>query len=368
MGVCYNQLTKRKKDIQIGDFENSIDTKNKNDGINECILESLPLVEKTECHLSKVLKSICKIKIKTKSGIIIGTGFLLSICIDQELFYCLISNEYVIKSEIIQINNTIIYISYDNEFKYANIKLGNKKRYIKSFIDNELDITVVEILDEDNISKDYFLFPESENIINNGLINNMIYIPQYAQGKELTNSRGKIKDINQYEFTHLANTEKGSSGSPIFLENSINVIGIHKEDNKDKTENYGVFIYPAINIIENDIREKRNNGKYIDGKFIYEDDKYYIGEYKNNIPNGKGIKYYSNGNILYEGYFINGKFEGNGKYYYDDGDYYIGEYKNGLRNGKGTEYYSNGNMQYESDIINDKFEGYILYRRMEKWI
>ena len=57
----------------------------------------------------------------------------------------------------------------------------------------------------------------------------MIYIPQYAGGKELVNSRGIMKEINKYKFTHLANTGKGSSGSPIFLENSIDVIGIHKK-------------------------------------------------------------------------------------------------------------------------------------------
>ena len=132
------------------------------------------------------------------------------------------------------------------------------------------------------------------------------------------NAKGIIKAVNKYEFTHLANTEQDSSGSPIFLENRIHVIGIHKQGNINKTENYGDFIYPAINIIKNDIREKRNNGKYIDGKYIYEDDKYYIGEFKDNIPNGKGIKYYKNGNIQYEGDFINGKFEGNGKYYYEN--------------------------------------------------
>ena len=68
-------------------------------------------------------------------------------------------------------------------------------------------------------------------------------------------------------------------------------------------------------------------------------------EIKNNIPNGKGIKYYSNGKILYEGDFVNGLFEGNGKYIWEDGEYYIGEYKNGLRNGKGIEYYANGKIK-----------------------
>ena len=44
----------------------------------------------------------------------------------------------------------------------------------------------------------------------------MIYIPQYADGKELHNESGIIKDIDEYEFTHLANTKKGSSGSYYF--------------------------------------------------------------------------------------------------------------------------------------------------------
>ena len=65
--------------------------------------------------------------------------------------------------------------------------------------------------------------------------------------------------------------------------------------------------------------------------------------------------YYSNGNIKYEGDWINDKKEGNGKYIWEDGNYYIGQFKNGLRNGKGTEYYSNGNIKYEGDWINGKF-------------
>ena len=244
----------------------------------------------------------------------------------------------------------------DNEYKSIKIILNKDKRYIRCFTQNDLDITVVEILEEDNISKDYFLYNELETM-NNRILNNKIYIPQYPKGEGLKNAEGKIIEINEYTFTHLATTMPGSSGSPIFLENSINVIGIHRGSDENKTENYGCFIYPVIEIIKNDINKKRNNGKYINGKYIWEDGKYYIGEYKNNIPNGKGIKYYKNGNILYEGEFINGKFEGNGKYIYDDGKYYIGQYKNGLREGKGIIYYKNRKLLFEGKFINDKREG-----------
>ena len=138
------------KEIKINESIKKTEIKNKKDRIKECIIETSSPFEKLDLH-SDVSKSICKIRIETKSENIIGTGFLLKFYIDQEMFYCLISNEHVIKNEIIKNNNIIIYIFYDNELKCANIKLGNKKRYIKSFIDNELDISVVEILDEDNI-------------------------------------------------------------------------------------------------------------------------------------------------------------------------------------------------------------------------
>ena len=51
-------------------------------------LAPLPL-EKTDRNIAK---SICKIKIETALGTKYGTGFLLKFYIDQETFYCLISN------------------------------------------------------------------------------------------------------------------------------------------------------------------------------------------------------------------------------------------------------------------------------------
>ena len=182
---------------------------------------------------------------------------------------------------------------FNNKLITSNLK--NKKRYIKSFIDNGLDISVIEIINEDNISKDYFLWNECE-ADNNRLINSEIYIPNILKG-ELINIKSIINKINKYEFIYLTNMENDLSGLPIFLKNSINILGINKRNNK--TENYCDFIYPVIDIIRDDIYIKRNNGKYINGKYIYEDDKYYIGKFKNNIPNGKGIKYYKNGNIIF---------------------------------------------------------------------
>ena len=98
----------------------------------------------------------------------------------------------------------------------------------------------MEIFDEDNISKKYFLEPELDISIINNLINKEIYIPQYIEDNILKNSEGIIKDIFKYEFSHLANTIKGYSGSKILLKNNNKVIGIHKAS-CGNIENFGDF-------------------------------------------------------------------------------------------------------------------------------
>ena len=44
---------------------------------------------------------------------------------------------------------------------------------------------------------------------------------------------------------------------------------------------------------------------------IYKDCSYYIGQFKNSLFNGKGIKYDKGGNIKYEGDFIDNEYNYN---------------------------------------------------------
>ena len=338
---------KRNSSLQLSRINNELKRSNLSK------VQSLKLYEKLDKDISTILsESICKIIIGSQMKKIIGTGFLVNFELDQEFFYCLITNSTIITNEIIN-NKNQIYLSYFNGNKPTNIHLDQNKRYIKTFNDINLDVTVVEILDGDNISKDNFLFPEPEIAINNNLINSSIYIPHHLNENELKNVGGIIKEIDKNKFRYISNAIKSSPGSPIFLENCVNVLGIHES----QKENSANFIYPVINILKNDIRNKRNIGNYMNGKYVWEDGKYYMGQFQNNLPNGKGIKYYPNGNILYEGDFINGKFEGNGKYNYDNGNYFIGKYKNGLRIGKGIIYYNNGSVMFEGEYVNGEKEG-----------
>ena len=217
-------------------------------------------------------------------------------------------------------------------------KIRWKRRFIK--YDEELDVTIVEIKEEDKIKEKYFLLPNIDNI---NYINKDIYIVQFPGGK-ISYSEGKIKDIKYFEITHSASTKKGSSGSPIILKNTTEVIGIHKQGNKRREENYGTSIDSIINFLN-------------EGKLIHKSSDYYIGNMLNGLKQGKGKLYYKNGNIKYDGDFVKDKFEGNGKYYYENGEYYNGQWFNGFKQGKGKIYYKNGNIKYEGDFVNDKYEG-----------
>ena len=81
----------------------------------------------------------------------------------------------------------------------------------------------------------------------------------------------------------------------------------------------------------------------------------------NGKRHGKGKVYYKNGDIKYDGDFVNDKCEGNGKYIYEGGKYYIGQLLNGKRHGKGKVYYKNGDIKYDGDFVNDKYQNCIIY-------
>ena len=88
---------------------------------------------------------------------------------------------------------------------------------------------------------------------------------------------------------------------------------------------------------KNDLR----NGKGVE---TWNDGERFVGNFKNDKREGYGIYYFSNGDI-YEGNWKNGKKEGFGVDYYTDGDKYEGRFKNGNKEGQGVYYFENGNRE-----------------------
>ena len=275
---------------------------------NEVEIKDNPIKE-IDIDLHEVIRSICKILYDDKCG----TGFLIKLYKDEKELYCLMTNEHVITKEMIDSNKNIYVINvyYNYQKKLIKIKLDKNERYIK--YDKDMDVTIIEILPEDKIKEKYFLIPDINNNIN--YINKDIYIPQYPEGKNLSYSEGKIININKYELIYNASTTSGSSGSPILLKNTTTVIGIHKQGNIRKPENYGTLIQYILQLLQSK-NETIQNKLINNQKRIYENGK----------EDGKGIEYYENGNLKYDGDFVNGEYEGNGKYIYENGNYYVGQW------------------------------------------
>lgn len=67
------------------------------------------------------------------------------------------------------------------------------------------------------------------------------------------------------------------------------------------------------------------------------------------------------GKIIYEGYLVNGKFDGQGTLYDNGVIVYSGNWSNGQYDGYGIAYYSNGNKWYDGDFKSGLLNGYGTY-------
>ena len=324
--------------------------------------------------LDEFKKSICQIII----GGGLGTGFLIKLLIKKKFHYYCITCAHVIEQKSIKSNKKIkINYNYNKKgHKKLEINLNEKERFIREYLYLGVDATVVEILEKE-IDKDCFFFVDKDNFdILKDFKNNIekyknksIFIFQIP--KDLSYSCGKIiSNKNLTKFYHSSSTISGSSGSPILLyaKDKIYIIGIHQGGNNVINKNIGNYIDSVLE----SLKEKRdflrieefigeiieNGGKK--GKAFISENEYYIGDIMNSRPHGKGTLFRNN-KIVYFGDFINGKFEGKGTLYYENGEHYIGEFKNNFIEGKGKLYYGNNEIKYDGYFKEGKYDGEGIY-------
>ena len=278
-------------------------------------------------------------------------------------FYFLITCDNIISAEDMDNKETIIiyFISNENEEK-RSIQINGRSHF--TFF-APLNISLIEILDLDNISKDKFLLPDLNYKKGYELYLDKSY---YIAGFENNNNNKFEKFIcsceikpresvfEKFSFIHTINKGSEASGSLICLKNNFHVIGINREG---ISLNSGAFIGPILDHLDNNRRniEVRQPNMYIGylslgirhgkGTGYYNDGGLYEGDWVNDSREGKGTMYYPNGNI-YIGDWKNNRREGNGIFYFCKGGSYNGEFKNNIIDGfgklKGTNYYFTGKI------------------------
>ena len=179
------------------------------DEIHCGIAKAIPLKKVFE-----LMKSICKIEYYLDNKKYNGTGFFMELLDIRK--NVLITNFHVITERVIY-EKTEINLILENDEK-RKIKLDQNERLIKCF-NRPIDAVIIEILDLDKI-KDNVLFLFYDLNIFNGYEQYKgedIIILQHPFGKDIHCGIGKIVDYNNFEFLHSADTDYGSSGSPIIL-------------------------------------------------------------------------------------------------------------------------------------------------------
>lgn len=142
-----------------------------------------------------------------------------------------------------------------------------------------------------------------------------------------------------------------------------------------KMEGRGVLTYPSGRVYVGEFKnnapdgvahERYENGDTYSGQFSrglksgvgtyrYANGQVYEGHFEGNKPSGTGRLVISKG-CYYEGSFRNGKCNGSGKYRYSNGDVYEGQWVDSVKHGKGVYRYANGDV-YEGDFVNGVREG-----------
>lgn len=103
------------------------------------------------------------------------------------------------------------------------------------------------------------------------------------------------------------------------------------------------------------------DGSFVDGKYdgegvLYKDgQKVYAGTFADGLYDGEG-RIYNNDAIVYEGSFANGLYDGTGSLYENSQLVYEGKFSQGQRSGTGKAY-RNGKVVYEGDFAQDTYNG-----------
>jgi len=209
-------------------------------------------LKQTSIILNQMQTCVCRIHNGQKKG----TGFFLKIPYQKNDLPVLITNNHVLGEEKIAEGQliTLSLQSLNDEETTINIEIDNgRKRYTNEI----LDVTIIELNNNDNIKhfltldKKVINIISSENKDSTEYFNNIyesisLYILKYVENNILA-SFGLLQQISQNSIYHKCSTVYGSSGSPIILLETNKVIGVHFGPAKHTPNtNEGTFLVEPI--------------------------------------------------------------------------------------------------------------------------
>jgi len=122
-----------------------------------------------------------------------------------------------------------------------------------------------------------------------------------------------------------------------------------KETGEDTNSSHGYsgkarVTYPCGDqfegMFENGVRHGAGTYKYWEFGNPPNEQREFVGTFKENLKQGLGIMKYDKGGAFYHGHFLDGKRHGEGTFKYANGDIYSGMWEKGKKHGKGTYVYA----------------------------
>ena len=211
-----------------------------------------PITKEEIFDLFKMENAMCKILNYNKFK---GSGFFCEI--DNFNFpfkYALFTNNHVLNEYNIKIGNTI-------DLKYLDIKKQIEiTENRKTFTNEELDYTCIELFESDDINDYFKIDPKIFKYDKNLLKNKDIFILQFPIGNDLSFSYGKILSLKYNKIIHSASTDIGSSGSPIIRRCMNNyIIGLHFGGIPNNKNEYKYNLANTFDSILNNIKQQYFN-------------------------------------------------------------------------------------------------------------
>lgn len=192
-------------------------------------------------------KSTCIIEYKINNNLKIkGTGFLIELPIPNynKPMKGLMTNNHILNHKIL-LNDISSIISINFHLEKKLFELNPKKHFI--FSDPFLDITFIKLRKEE---LDYLGIDCLEVHQEREFGTKNAFIVQYPNGKNISLSQGKIKQIWGFNLFHNVSTDHGSSGGPLVLLKDNKIIGVHKCGLKSLNCNAATNIQTIIDAIK----------------------------------------------------------------------------------------------------------------------
>ncbi len=222
-------------------------------------------------QLIEIMNNIKGCIFRIGNGKKFGTGFLCKIPFSYyERLPVLITCNHVLDEESL-LERDSIYLTNEYNEKYI-IKKDEKRKYYSN--KNELDATIIEIIEQDIICKAKYLDVDNDNYSIESLSKYNAYLFHYQNDyPDLLISFATFKCMEGYKFYHYCNSKPGSSGGPIFNSYNNKVYGIHLGSHKKYDMKVGTNLKgPIMEFIKkytktkeekkNEIKSKNENENY----------------------------------------------------------------------------------------------------------